>query len=483
MWFLLGGGVMYFRKFNSSLRRLLERYASAPMQRLREKTFSAPFARGVGVLVLAAIGLSCELLLMFHARENEAENRVVTAAYASNLRARADRELNAVLFLSSGLSSYLVVRHDQLDSLELYRILANLYGSSRHIRNFSIAVGYRAKYVYPLRGNEKVLNIDYTKLPAQWPEVARAIASVRGTLTGPVDLVQGGSGLIYRVPVFVDDSYWGLLSTVINPDSFFASAFDELRSERYEFAIRGKDGLGTAGEVFYGDPAVFADSEAIQIESEVPNGKWIYAVRAKTLPGSSVFNWLLRLSGWLLAALTGLATTTLLLQRVELARHAGFDSLTGLPNRRLLDDRLEQAVQRHERETGGRIGVLFIDLDGFKAINDEHGHKAGDAALRTAAQRIREEIRLSDTVARWGGDEFVAVIEEANEALMQYLSHRLRHCIEQPFEYNGVTFRMSASIGTAMLSSATATAEALLQLADRHMFENKQQRRSAKAVR
>lgn len=471
---------MYFRKFDSGLRRLLERFFSDPVQRLREKTFSVPFARGVGVLVLAAIGLSCELLLMFHAGETEAESRAVTAGYASNLRARAERELNAVLFLSSGLSSYLVVRHDQLDSLELYRILANLYGSSRHIRNFTIAVGSRVKYVYPLRGNEKVQGVDYAQLPAQWPEVARAIASARGTLTGPVNLVQGGSGLIYRVPVFIDDSYWGLLSTVINTESFVAAAFDELKSERYEFSIRGKDGLGAAGEVFYGDPAIFADPEAIQIESDIPNGKWIYAVRSKALPGRPIFNWLLRLSGWLLAALTGLATTTLLLQRVELARHAGFDSLTGLPNRRLLDDRLEQAVRRHERETGGRIGVLFIDLDGFKAINDEYGHKAGDAALRTAARRIRDEIRLSDTVARWGGDEFVAVIEEANEALMQYLSHRLRHCIEQPFEYDGVTFRMSASIGTAMLSSTTATAEALLELADRHMFENKQQRRSAK---
>lgn len=474
---------MSFQQRNSGLRRLLARYFGDPMQRVREHSFSAPFARGVGLLVFIAIGLFCELLLQFHARETEAESRLGTAAYASNLRAQVDRELNAVLYLSSGLSSYLVVRHDQLDSQELMRILANLYGSSRHIRNFSVAVGYRAKFVYPLEGNEKVLNIDYTQLPAQWPEVQRAIVSIRGTLVGPVDLVQGGKGLIYRVPVFVNDSYWGLLSTVINPDSFFASAFDELRSERYEFAIRGKDGSGATGKVFYGESALFDDRKAIRIESDIPNGKWQYAVRAKTLPGSPVFDWLLRLGGWLLAALTGLATATLLLQRVELAHHAGFDSLTGLPNRRLLDDRLEQAVQRHERQKGGRIGVLFIDLDGFKAINDEYGHRAGDAALRTAAGRIRQEIRLSDTVARWGGDEFVAVIEEANDALMQYLVNRLRHCIEQPFEYNGVTFRMSASIGTAMLSSTTASAEALLELADQHMFENKQQRRSAKAAR
>ncbi len=471
---------MHSQRGNTGLQQRLARYLGDMAQRLRDSTFSLPFARSVGVLVFLAVALFSESLLMSHQREAEAEGRTASLAYASNLRARVDRELNAVLFLSSGLASYLVVRHRQLDSDELQAILAHLRGNGRHIRNFSIAVGYRVAHVYPIKGNEKVLGIDYTQVPSQWPAVKRAIDSVKGTLIGPVDLIQGGNALIYRIPVFIDGRYWGLLSTVINTDSFFASAFDEIRTDRYEFAIRGKDGLGSQGEVFWGNPAVFADPAAIQVESDVPNGKWVYAVRSTGVVSEHRFDAFFRALGWILAVLMGLAASTVLSQRVELARHAGFDGLTGLPNRRLLDDRLEQSVRRHARQGHDHIGVLFIDLDGFKEINDKFGHKAGDLALRTAAQRIRDEVRFSDTVARWGGDEFVAVIEDADEALMAHLSERLRQCIELPFDFGDARIGMSASIGIALLTAESATPAALLELADQRMFEEKQQRKSQK---
>ena len=470
---------MLLSKVSDFVRYLRKQLLSDSIQRLRESTVSTPWARGLGILVFLAIGLCCEMLLLSHERQAEAERRTAASAYANNLRTQVDRELNGVLYLSSGLSSYLVVRHDKLDRLELYKILANLYGSNPHIHNFSIAEGYQVRYVYPVQGNEKVLGLDYQKTPAQLPLVQKAIESVRGTLAGPLDLVQGGSGLIYRVPVFVDNVYWGLLSTVIDTDSLFNAAFDGVHSEQYEFAIRGRNGLGAQGDVFWGNPAIFADPAAITVDSVIPNGTWVYAARAKTMSNQPSLIWFLRGAGWAMAALLGIAVTTLLLQRAELAHQAGFDNLTGLPNRRLLNDRLEQAVRRHERQAGDRIGVLFIDLDGFKQINDQHGHKAGDAALRTAAQRIRKEIRLSDTVARWGGDEFVAVIENADDVLMQHLRFRLRQSIEIPFEFHGAIFRMSASIGSAMLSAAIATPEALLELADRRMFEEKQNRKAA----
>lgn len=470
---------MVFSQVTRSLQFLHKRLLSDFLQRLQENTLSTRWSRSLGILIFVGIGLCCEMLLFSHEQQAAAESRTATSAYANNLRTRVDRELNGVLYLSSGLSSYLVVRHDKLDTLELYKILANLYVSNPHIHNFSIAEGYQVRYVYPVQGNEKVFGLNYQKTPAQLPLVQRAIESVRGTLAGPLNLVQGGSGLIYRVPVFVDNVYWGLLSTVIDTDSLLNAAFDGVHSEQYEFAIRGRDGLGADGDVFWGNPAVFTDPAAIKIDSVIPNGTWVYAARAKPISSQQSLIWFLRGAGWLMAALLGVAVTTLLLQRTELAHQAGFDSLTGLPNRRLLNDRLEQAVRRHERQDGDRIGVLFIDLDGFKQINDQHGHKAGDAALRTAAERIRKEIRLSDTVARWGGDEFVAVIEEADDVLMQHLRHRLRQSVEIPFEFHGVTFHMSASIGTALLSAATASPEALLELADRRMFEEKQNKKAA----
>ena len=98
----------------------------------------------------------------------------------------------------------------------------------------------------------------------------------------------------------------------------------------------------------------------------------------------------------------------------ELERVAHYDNLTGLPNRILLADRMEQALIQAQRR-GERLAVVFLDLDGFKAINDQHGHAAGDHLLITLAQRMQQTLRDSDTLARLGGDEFVAVLQDVND--------------------------------------------------------------------
>lgn len=426
------------------------------------------------MLVFLAIVLSTEVLLHFHSRETESERRTAALTYASHLRARVDRELNTVLYLSSGLTSYLVVRHQQLDPREMRDILATLYGNSRHIRNFSIAIGHKVAYVYPLAGNEKVLGIDYQDIQAQWPAIKLAIDSTKGTLTGPVDLLQGGTGFIYRSPILINNQYWGLLSTVIDTRSFFDAAFQSIDSEHYEFAIRSGNGvLGNANAV-WGDMALFSDTAVTQLEVEVPNGKWEFAVRPKQSSGTSMLIWIIRVMGWLLALLSSIGVAALLRQRSELARYAGFDSLTNLPNRRLFDDRMEQAIRRHARTKNQQIGVLFIDLDNFKEINDRYGHKVGDITLRTAALRIRDEIRISDTVARWGGDEFVVIIEETDATLITQLTERLRCHLGMPFDADGKTIEITASFGSALYPDESPTPTGLLELADQRMYEEKQ---------
>ena len=444
---------------------------------LYEKTFSQSFARSSAILAFLAVALSTEVLLHYQSKETDSERRTSTLAYASHLRARVDRELNAVLYLSSGLSSYLVVRHQQLDATEIRDILASLHSNGRHIRNFSIAIGYKVAYVYPIAGNEKVIGIDYQKLPAQWPTIKHAIETSKGTLDGPVDLVQGGTAFIYRTPIFIKGKYWGLLSTVIDTHSFFDATFQGIDAERYEFAIRSGNQQNINGSSIWGNMALFSDPEAIQLEAEVPNGKWMFAVRPKLASGKNPQIWIIRMMGWLLALLGGIGAGALLRQRSELAHHAGFDSLTNLPNRRLFDDRLEQAIRRQSRNENKHMGILFIDLDGFKEINDRHGHKVGDITLRTAALRIRDEIRISDTVARWGGDEFVVIIEEADAKRMGHLIERLRHHLGKPFEAEGLSIEIAASFGAALFPDDALSSTDLLKLADQRMYEEKQRRK------
>jgi diguanylate cyclase (GGDEF)-like protein/PAS domain S-box-containing protein len=133
----------------------------------------------------------------------------------------------------------------------------------------------------------------------------------------------------------------------------------------------------------------------------------------------------------------------------ERMRHEALhDPLTGLANRTLLRDRLEHAIARSEREHGA-IAVLFIDLDNFKGVNDTHGHIAGDAVLVESAKRLLAAVRPGDTVARIGGDEFVALCEDVDADSALAVAHRLREALRPPFTAEGVEHHLSASIGVA----------------------------------
>ncbi|MGZ8215720.1 hypothetical protein [Methylomagnum sp.] len=111
------------------------------------------------------LGGAAEYLLHLHELKLDKERRRAAVEFASQLRARADRELNSVIYLMSGLSSYLTVRHRSLDPNELETMLATLFVNSRHVRNFGIAVGYRLTYVYPRAGNQKAVGLDYRNQP------------------------------------------------------------------------------------------------------------------------------------------------------------------------------------------------------------------------------------------------------------------------------------------------------------------------------
>lgn len=154
----------------------------------------------------------------------------------------------------------------------------------------------------------------------------------------------------------------------------------------------------------------------------------------------------------------------------ELETIAHFDALTGVPNRVLLMDRLSQALARTKRDAG-MTAVCYLDLDGFKSVNDAFGHEAGDKVLVKVARCIKEVIRESDTVARLGGDEFVVLLvglqgpEECEGTLA-----RLLHVIRQPIDHGGKSLNVSASIGVAFYSGGELDADTLLRHADQAMY-------------
>jgi len=163
---------------------------------------------------------------------------------------------------------------------------------------------------------------------------------------------------------------------------------------------------------------------------------------------------------------------------LRLRRQALHDFLTGLPNRSLLFDRLEQAIVRHRREQR-HFAVLFIDLDLFKEINDTLGHDAGDEALRVVADRLKNQVRASDTVARMGGDEFVVILEDVGHPReLERIAANIIAAIGEPFPLGRDKGRLGASIGGSMYPAHGATAEELIIQADKAMYAAKQNGRN-----
>jgi len=154
---------------------------------------------------------------------------------------------------------------------------------------------------------------------------------------------------------------------------------------------------------------------------------------------------------------------------VSLQYLATHDSLTSLPNRFLLMDRLTQVLARAERDTVP-FGVLFVDIDDFKAINDTSGHESGDAVLRSIAARMLSCVRASDTVARLGGDEFVVILEHARRDEASAIADRIRVSVCEPIIDQRRQHLVTASVGISLFPDHAADASGLITAADYAMY-------------
>jgi diguanylate cyclase (GGDEF)-like protein len=160
-------------------------------------------------------------------------------------------------------------------------------------------------------------------------------------------------------------------------------------------------------------------------------------------------------------------------QKEIIEYQATHDTLTGLPELRLLHEQWDKAVSRANRENS-KAAMLFIDLDGFKLVNDTYGHHAGDYVLKAVSSKLNKSIRNVDTAARLGGDEFVVIldcIKNVDDAPV--VANKLIEAISQPISYNNNIIHIGASIGVAIYPLHSSKPEDIMKLADLTMYKAK----------
>ncbi|WP_299183800.1 EAL domain-containing protein [uncultured Neptuniibacter sp.] len=398
------------------------------------------------------------------------------------LGARLEGEINAHLVVLRGLKAEVAINPDITQS-EFQLLVDEFLQTQLSIRHLALAPDLIVTNIHPSEGNGKALGLNYREHPDQLTAVLSAIEQKDIVLTGPVDLVQGGSALIARIPVFIGkerDQLWGIISGVIDDQNLFQRAGIDKRLWGLDIAIRGRDGSGQEGAVFYGDSSTF-HPDAVTVDVVLPTGRWqmaAYTDGGWQVTGSQVKTY------WLIALLISLATAMAAyliaknyrekLEAIETANYrANYDVLTGLSNRYHFNQQLKLMIQEHRRHRQ-IFALFFIDLDYFKEVNDNWGHPAGDTLLKQFAGRMTGIVRSDDLVARLAGDEFVIVLKDLESATQaELLAEKLQLELGEPYFIDGQYLSVTHSLGIAMYPDDGVDMEQLLQNADRAMYEAK----------
>jgi PAS domain S-box-containing protein len=225
-------------------------------------------------LVCAAIITEYQARQLVEQRQHQALQQLV--GISGQLRSFVEAELNTSLYMSLGLASYIRASGGKLSDKEMLFLLQNLLEQGKHIRNIGLAPDNVLTLIYPVQGNERALGLNYENLPQQWPEIKQLIAGKEAKLVGPVALIQGGDGYIYRLPLFLNDgSYWGIISTVLDLTTFNQMLLQQANSYQVQVGIREK---ADESKVLFGYSHLFSEN-ALVLDLNIKGAEWQIAVR------------------------------------------------------------------------------------------------------------------------------------------------------------------------------------------------------------
>ncbi|WP_195909460.1 EAL domain-containing protein [Rhizobium tubonense] len=448
--------------------------------------------------ILALFTIATLVVFADHERAKQVRisQRTSASEQLATLSARLETNINGNVNLLQGLVAA-IATEPQMSQERFSQFAGQLFRATSQLRNVAGAPDLVVRYVYPGSPNEKAIGLDYRKNEQQRDGALMARNSHNIVLAGPVDLVQGGSGLIARCPVYISvdkaQTFWGIISGVIDLARLYEDS--GLMAADLDVAISLKSNPKASKDVFFGKLDTF-DSDPVRLSlnlgyntwelAAVPKGGWAQhahvvlfriGVAVVSLCIISPLIW----AGFLMRARQ---KTIVQLQRREdelektkrtLEHQSLHDSLTGLPNRRYVD----QMIASQNADSGtDRLAFIHVDLDRFKEVNDTLGHAAGDEVLRLSTAKLQTVLGPEEFAARIGGDEFVIVTGGRDpEQRAIALATDVVAALAAPILINGRECRIGGSAGVAWQSNAGDDLHQLLVNADISLYEAKKRGR------
>ena len=433
-----------------------------------------------GGVVWAGLALLATVLLYYMDEKARLEVAAQARAALGEASDQIDARLETALAVPETLAVVIAARGD-IDTDTFRAIAARLVRANASIRSVAMAPDNVITAIHPVPGNEAALGLRYASKPDQYGAVLQAMRSRRTVVAGPIELVQGGTGLVSRTPVYVrgrdgrDSRFWGLVSLAVDVDQLFEDIAGVGRRNAVAIAVRRYDVGRPPGEVFSRDPALF-DADPVSKFYPIPGGARLQLAAAPVGGWAAVASVpaYVRVLMHLLALLVGVLVYDLVAGRERDRLLASRDALTGLPNRQSFDHRLSEALLRTPPHS---CALVLVDLDDFKPVNDTHGHSAGDRVLQTVAARVQHAVGGHGGAYRIGGDEFAVLLHGVRAATdVRTLSQKLIDRIGQPIvldQERGVS--IGASIGAAVfpLGGQLERATDVFDRADRALYRGK----------
>lgn len=441
-----------------------------------KKSISSFFIGSIsGLAVFIVILISIFLKFQVDSKEKYIE----ALRELSDLKFSMENIFTERLALAKGVVALVKVNPD-ISNEEFSVFSTSLLGDDDLIRNITLLKGTIISYVHPYEENKSALGVDLARVEGQKNQIIRVRETKEPLITGVINLVQGGRGIIFRMPIFTGEAYWGQVSTVINADRLFDLLEINDLTKKYDISIKRVRDSNFSDEVIYGEEEVFFYRE-IELEVRFANARWLIGAIPKNTNYMQIQKvWGAIIFSLLASILIGYIIGYTYHIKNLMKKLAFTDSLTGLQSRLSLSDNFDRIAQMVDK-LNCSSGVLVVDINDFKYINDTYGHIIGDEVLIQFAKRVSGTLNSEDIMLRIGGDEFLILLaniksDRALDAIKDEVN-RIQMLLERDWTINEKSIKVKASIGYALYPNDAKDIDELIHIADIMMYEEKRKTR------